>query len=398
MRVSFVSQGLTVQGNSAGKVILESFAEPTFTKFSCLVAFVSVSGIHGLSDAIRDSQRHISQFDVIVGIDQKATSKESLEELLNLGINTKIYYTDSPIIFHPKIYVFDSPTKCRIIIGSSNLTQAGLFQNIEASVVIDFDRPDAQGEGILSQISTYFSDLFSSRDSNIKPLSNILIKELSDAGIIPDRAETEEIRKQIEINASARTSGQAEARVKALFPTISIQRLPSGFRRRTRSRQTIITPQPYNVVNGRQTFLMQLNRYSKGTPGEFRIPIAARDAAPQLWGWPSEYTRTERNRGSKTREYFEWKPVWSIIYQQQSTSENVRIYLYSDSMDFRMYSNALLRFGAAEGDIVKISRGDSHSNFVFRCELIKRGTQEYDSLIQFCTQRVRNSNRKYGFI
>ena len=44
---------------------------------------------------------------MVVGVDQKATSKEALDLLLALGINTKVYYTESDVIFHPKIYVFD---------------------------------------------------------------------------------------------------------------------------------------------------------------------------------------------------------------------------------------------------------------------------------------------------
>ena len=89
MRVSFVSQGLSQEGNSVGKIVLDSFNDASFTKFSCLVAFVTTSGIEGLEETIITSKSHITDFNVIVGIDQKATSKESLERLLSLDINTK---------------------------------------------------------------------------------------------------------------------------------------------------------------------------------------------------------------------------------------------------------------------------------------------------------------------
>jgi hypothetical protein len=137
MNVSFVPQGLREEGESVGKTVLESFSDAEFTKFSCLVAFVSVSGVEGLSEAINDSKQHITQFNVIFGIDQKATSKESLESLLSLDINAKIYYSRSAPIFHPKIYVFDGEQRCRIIVGSSNFTQAGLSELVFITRPID---------------------------------------------------------------------------------------------------------------------------------------------------------------------------------------------------------------------------------------------------------------------
>jgi HKD family nuclease len=257
MRVSFVSHGLTLEGNSVGKTVLESFADATFTKFSCLVAFASESGVGGLSDAINASKTHINQFNVIVGIDQKATSKESLELLLSLDINTKVYYTASSIIFHPKIYVFDSPSKCRIIIGSSNLTQAGLFQNVEASLVVDFDKPDREGQAVLSQINTYFRTLFNGRAKNIKPLSSDLIRQLFESRTIPDRAENEEIRKGREIVSERRASSEAVNRVKNLFPSIDIQRLPTGFRRRARVIRTTTTRTPSRATGVRGVMLWE---------------------------------------------------------------------------------------------------------------------------------------------
>jgi len=241
MRVSFIAQGLTVEGNSVGKTVLESFSDTVFTKFSCLVAFVSSPAIQGIANIIEESKSHITDFNVVVGIDQDATSKEALELLLGLGINSKVYYTATPIIFHPKIYVFDSDSKCRIIIGSSNLTKAGLFQNVEASLMLDFDKPDSEGEEILNQIKTYFDTLFADSGTNIKPLSSTLIDELFQSGIVPDRADNEERRKEHEITTRQAQNAEVVGRVRTLFPTVPIQRLPEGFGRTTRVRRVPTT-------------------------------------------------------------------------------------------------------------------------------------------------------------
>lgn len=229
MKISFLGQGLNSSGDSVGIVLMNSFSDAEFNKFSCLVAFSSLSGIDGISEAVKSSKQHIKQFRVVVGIDQKGTSKEALEALLGLDIETSVYYTISYIIFHPKIYLFEGDQKCRIILGSSNLTQTGLCQNIEASFVVDFIKPDKEGENLLKQIYDYFKSFFDDDIENLHKLTQELIETLFEAGIIPD--ESERIKIQEDKIAFKRDTGKMEklADIKTLFPAIEIQKLPGNF-------------------------------------------------------------------------------------------------------------------------------------------------------------------------
>ena len=139
MNISFIGQGLENNEKPTGNLLIESLKDQGFTEFSCLVAFVSSSAVDGLTPHIEEAKDHIEEFNIFVGIDQEATSKEALEILLELDIDTQIYYTKSPITFHPKIYIFEGENKARVILGSSNITVPGLFQNIESSIVADFE-------------------------------------------------------------------------------------------------------------------------------------------------------------------------------------------------------------------------------------------------------------------
>ena len=93
MRVRFLGQGLREEGISAGAMLIESFQNAPFTKFTAFVAFASVAGIEQLTESIKLSKAHIIDWKVFVGIDSKGTSKEALELLLGLDINTHIYHT-----------------------------------------------------------------------------------------------------------------------------------------------------------------------------------------------------------------------------------------------------------------------------------------------------------------
>ncbi len=434
MEISFLGQGLSSSDDSVGNVLINSFSDAEFNKFGCLVAFASLSGIDGISEAVKNSKQHIKQFGIVVGIDQKGTSKEALEALLGLDIGTRIYYTISYIIFHPKIYLFEGDKKCRIILGSSNLTQTGLCQNIEASFVIDFTKPDEKGESLLRQIYDYFKSFFDGDIGNLNKLTKELIEKLFEGGIIPD--ESERSRAQEDKVAQQKESGKAErwGELKTLFPTIEIQKLPNGFIKKVKATASIPAVTPIAIAPTQEVairpaqeetihpeiitpeatttetaFYMHLNRLQGKTvpgearitriPGEARIPMAARNRAEDFWGWSSEYRTEVHSGGKKTRQYKEWKPEWEIIDLSTHTTyyENVRIYEYVNSMDFRFYSPKLVSMGADELDIVRITRIPAGQRGVFKCELAKKGTAIHSQWERLLTESVRNSNRKFGF-
>jgi HKD family nuclease len=139
MEIRFIGQGYNQAiGSSVAQELINALGNRDFTSFKCLVAFASVSGVSALTPHIQNS--HIRTHRIIVGIDQKGTSKEALEELLNWRTDVFVYYTRQNIIFHPKIYLFEGNERALIIVGSNNFTQRGLVENIEGSFVVEINK------------------------------------------------------------------------------------------------------------------------------------------------------------------------------------------------------------------------------------------------------------------
>lgn len=244
-KYSFLGQGLGRLTDTAADVLIRSFADETFNEFSCLVAFASLGGITGLSKSIKKSKKHIRKFNVFVGVDQKGTSKEALRALLDLDIGTKIFYTTRRVTFHPKIYIFEGKNhRCRIIVGSSNLTGSGLFQNIEANLMIDCDRPPLEGRCLRDQIKEYFKLFFSGECRNVRPLTPKLIQTLVDRGIVPDETERERIHETISISGKTKEKDELLDKLEELFPAIEIQKPPKGFEIRKVPRQKLLIEKP----------------------------------------------------------------------------------------------------------------------------------------------------------
>lgn len=226
MEIRFIGIGLSRSEKSVGSILRDSLSDPTFSTFTCFVAFLSMPAVKYLSPIITKAKEHINEFRVFLGIDQKGTSKEALKAMLDLDIGASIYYTFSHVIFHPKIYILEGNVKRRIILGSSNLTLSGLFQNIEASVIIDFAKPDKEGEKLLEEIYYYFKPFFGNELENIHPLTQELIQLLFEAGVVPDEAERKKQQEEKAMPESSTEINTSSKSLRGLFPPIKIQRPP----------------------------------------------------------------------------------------------------------------------------------------------------------------------------
>ena len=76
--------------------------------------------------------------------------------------------------------------------------------------------------------------------------------------------------------------------------------------------------------------------------------------------------------------------------------QEVRMYMYENSSDFRFYVRPLVNAGADLGDVVRIRRV-AQPEAEYECVLARQGTSEYNEWIKYCTQVVRNSTRRFGY-
>lgn len=224
MELSFVGQGFGDSDNPMGVLLSESFEDESYTKFISLVAFARSSGIRSLSEVMYESKENIDEFRVIVGIDQNGTTKEALEDLLELEIGASVFYTRSPSTYHPKIYIFEGPDKGRVIIGSTNLTDSGLFRNIESSILIDFEKPDKEGDALITDIQEYYQSLLSGSSPNVHELSSNLIDMIYENGLIHS-----EVNNRGDSGSSTSSQSDTSDEVNDLFPPINVARPPAEY-------------------------------------------------------------------------------------------------------------------------------------------------------------------------
>ena len=240
MQVTFLGQGLTSGLDRAiGDELRAAISDGSFNSLTAFVAFVSSSAAEFLGDQI--SLRNGFNAVLNVGIDQKGTSKEALEALLRFPVNTKLFFTTSNPIYHPKVYIFSGPALVRVIIGSSNLTTTGLFANVESSIRIDFSKGDADGDTLLKDISDFFSPI-TAAGANVQHLTQALIDTLLAHGIVPTEADRAAAQGETK---SAATAGTAPIPIQKLFPSRKSAPMPVPRRKHAAvPLVNVVTPTP----------------------------------------------------------------------------------------------------------------------------------------------------------
>ena len=227
MNITFLGQGYEpISNNSVGKFLIKFLADTDFHSFVGISAFASQAGVNGLSKHIAAAKKRLNIITIVTGVDQKGTSQEALEALLNLKINAFVFYQPSYTIFHPKIYLFEGADKSQLIIGSSNLTSQGLFTNVEASLLISIDNSVEADRKVVEQLKDYFKGIFDFTDPNLKKLSKKIIAELVKAKVVPTEAE----RKAAQDKAEKAERTETENIISKIFPKRAPAKIPTEFR------------------------------------------------------------------------------------------------------------------------------------------------------------------------
>lgn len=222
MELSFLGQGFeNISNKSVGNQLMKYLSDKDYHTFTAFSAFTSIAAIEGLQKFIINAPDNYSSFNFILGINQRGTSKETLEAVLKLPVKSFIFYHSPNLIFHPKIYLFEGKNISRVIIGSSNLTCSGLFTNIESSVLVTIKQDKKEDIAFLDELKTYYKGIFDRNDPNLKPITKQLIESLVTDGIVP----TEYERKAEFLKNKSKKITKSD-----IFPLRKTPRIPNEFK------------------------------------------------------------------------------------------------------------------------------------------------------------------------
>lgn len=220
METIIIGQGYNLAENtSVAEELINLFQSQRYKSFTCLVAFASYPGVSALREEILASKASGVKIKIILGIDQKGTSKEALDEVFSWGVDASIYHTQDFNIFHPKIYLFENEDIFALIVGSNNLTIPGLVQNVECSLMIK----DIRSNPVLKKFYDYWGRILDGTEVNLYPLTQEFINDLYQDKLIPLQIENPENKTK-----DTDTPGN-KSEIRCNFRKKGLQSLPAGF-------------------------------------------------------------------------------------------------------------------------------------------------------------------------
>jgi HKD family nuclease len=415
MKIDYIAQPDT----QLGKVLADMLdSDPNPSRIVFVSAFVSVQTLMRVKQQIMDLKTAGANVRFVLGIDLGGTSQEALAEVISWGIDCRIVNHRLPgHTFHPKLYLLEWDSEAAIIIGSNNLTEGGFFNNYEGAAHITYDLPNDE-----ESFATACTNLVRFLDPDgpvVKPLTWELLKELAERGDVPTE---EEARKSRSVSRKGKFGeggkkeplfGTEDFEPPPPLPADMLDRLIKDVRKRRRAAKEALKKgftkieDPAKPIDDTfsdavrpAAFYMTLPKLQgDNIPGEGRIPLEAVELAKEFWGWPDEYLKEVSPRSGKNRVYWNWRPIWRIwdvAAPGDVVTQEVRMYMYENSSDFRFYVRPLVNAGANLGDVVRIRR-IAEPDAEFECVLAKQGTPEFDDWMKSCTQGVRNSTRSFGY-
>lgn len=394
-------------------------AAPLTSRIVFVSAFVSIQTIMRIKQQVLGLKKNGADIRFVFGIDLGGTSQEVLKEVLGWNIDVRIVKNRiSGHTFHPKLYLFEWADHATILIGSNNTTEGGFFGNYEGAACVTYVFPE--DTDAFHKACGELARFLQPESAVSYQLTEPFLGELVARGDVPTEAEARKVH-----GVAGKTRKPATEKGRAIFGTEEItpppplpadllERLLRDVRKRrtaakkaerkkrTRKKPVEILPIDDQVADSvfPTAFYMTLPTLQGGSiPGEGRIPLEAIELAKEFWGWPDEYSKEVSPRAGNERVYWNWRPkwkVWSVETPHDVTVQEVRMYMYQNSSDFRFYVRPLVNAGGNLGDIVRIRRV-AQPDTEFECVLARQGTPEYTEWLKYCTQSVRSSTRSFGY-
>jgi len=170
--------------NRFGTALISEIGSEKWTRIEMAVAWVRRSGTRHLEPSFKRFLGRGGFAQVTVGVDIENTSKEGLKDLLSLqangNIETYIHHNEAEMTFHPKVYLLQNEKEACLIVGSNNLTEAGLFVNTEAGLQLDATMKDP----LIQDARTALASWRDTSTGFAKRLDNTLLDDLVSLGYV----------------------------------------------------------------------------------------------------------------------------------------------------------------------------------------------------------------------
>ncbi len=424
MEVKFLNQPKEVRLGD----ILKARLKEDFKEIYFIAGMLKDTGVEDIYEDLVQAMENPKELTVCMGIDRKNTSKDMLLKILDAGCKLKVHINTDGSKVESRAFVFESENGTSYIyITGSKFSSGGLFENICLVTEIKYSSEEKKvfeiaKNNILQGVLTEFHDI--DRDEVIllaekgeivariteRKIPNIaeMYGTVASAGVekqlgeqvydestsgnsfnFADFADIEidlepgiVMRKNVELaaeNEAKKEKKEKEELLKSLKKTESdLDKLYGKKAEKEETKKTTIHKSDKLDYEKMTTLIIESNKIiEKGAgEGEFKIPKSIADNLDKYF----------------TNETVKFN-VMDNKDNSEKTDETVNIMRTDKGISIK--SQVLIDLKLEEGDIVRIIKENDNE---YRCELIRKDSEEHNIWICYCINSIRGQKRKFGII
>ncbi len=265
MQLNFINQPFQGAGHRVGDHLLQLLARSVdFDRFRIAVAWARRAGVQPILDAMWQFRDNGGRIEAVVGIDLKGTSIQGLQLLQQVAHTVTIFQNANRRLrptYHPKLFVFSGRKVANVILGSSNLTQGGLFVNYEQNLLLKLELQNADDKGVLNSIVAGYDASAKAPNGLAQVLTEEFLKKLIEHDLLVDEDSAAAQRGR----TGDQDSDETKDVLAPLFGTMEIAPPPAYARRPSTPATSKPAPTKPTVA---------------GTPASVAAPVAAGSPAP----------------------------------------------------------------------------------------------------------------------
>lgn len=433
MEVKFLNQPKEVK---LGEILNQRLQEK-FDKVYVIAGLVKDTGVEVIQDEIENAIKQGTKINVFIGVDRKNTSKDMMLKLLSIGCKLNIHINTDESKVEMRAFIFErKDSDSYIYVTGAKLSSGGLLDNVSIVTEIKYEKDDrklfesAKNSILMSTVNEFhsigedevillaekgdivaritdrkiprISEMYGNKESVIgeqvydEGATNSIINtdDYEDVDIDIDMGlgmrenvmlETEkELKKEKnEKDAMLKRLSKSEKDLEKLYGNTSEKS-------EEKKKPTILMSNEIDYAN-MNAFMIEANSIvEKGIgAGEVKIPKSVADNLVDFFGGLDSFKLNEEN-----------KLVANVRFDIIDNKENrlrtdgiVKLILTDKGIS--ILSKELVALKLLEGDIIRVIKEKQGE---FRCEIIRKDTEEYNIWSCYLVNSIRGQKRRYGII
>lgn len=436
MEVKFLNQPKEVK---LGDILNQRLKE-NFDEVYVIAGFAKDDGVEVIQDSIKEATESGTKVNMFVGIDRKNTSKDMLLKLLSAGCNLNVHINTDDSKVEMKVYIFETKNGVSYIyVTGAKLSNGGLLTNTSTITEIKYESNDKKlfdisKNNILAGATTEFhnideeevillaekgdivariidrkipkiSEMYGNKE-NVSVGEQIYDESISNSIINSDDFEDVNIDIDIDSEIGMRKNVVLETErelkkeknekdeiLKRLSKTEKdLDRLYGKNEEKEEDKKKPIILMSDEVdYSSASTFIIEANKIAeKGAyAGLIKIPKSVADKL-------SAFFDEDKNFKMMDDEYLGADVEFDIIDNKENkTKKDEKVAVRTTADGITIKSNEILAMNLQEGDIIRLIK---ESDKFYRCEIIRKDTDEYNIWNGYLIHSIRGQKRRYGII